>query len=142
MKQKSYIDSHKGITFFFIIFLINFYNSWSDIIALTYLSLHGTYGVLWVLKSKIFPDKQWEQKCSLGYGIFIWLGLSLYWIAPIIIVSGNHILEFDPDFIHPYAYIALCISMYILGIFLHLSPVDTPILLAVPATDFTAASIS
>tara|TARA_B100000902_G_C27266181_1_gene893637 strand:- start:1020 stop:1664 length:645 start_codon:yes stop_codon:yes gene_type:complete len=119
MKQKSYIDSHKGITFFFIIFLINFYNSWSDIIALTYLSLHGTYGVLWVLKSKIFPDKQWEQKCSLGYGIFIWLGLSLYWIAPIIIVSGNHILEFDPNFIHPNAYIALCISMYIFGVFLH-----------------------
>ena len=57
MKQKSYIDSHKGITFFFIIFLIYFYNSWSDIIALTYLSLNGTYGVLWVLKSKIFPDK-------------------------------------------------------------------------------------
>ena len=50
---------------------------------------------------------------------FIWLGLSLYWIGSIIIVSGNHILEFDPNFIHPNAYIALCISMYIFGVFLH-----------------------
>ena len=41
--------------------------------------------------------------------IFIWLGLSLYWIAPIIIVSGNHILEFDP----------LYTSMHILSVYLN-----------------------
>ena len=84
-----------------------------------YLGLHGTYGILLVLKSFIFPDKTWDQKTNFAYGLVILSGLSLYWIAPIIIVSCNHILEFDPNFIHPNTYIALCISMYIFGVFLH-----------------------
>ena len=114
MKQKHYIDFHKGATFLYILALIYFFNNDSNsdnINIFIYLALHGTYGILWILKSNIFPDKQWESKCSIWYGLLIWFGLSLYWIAPYIIM--NHNIQ------SPNWYIAMCISMYVLGIFLH-----------------------
>ena len=112
MKQKHYIDFHKGATFIYILFLI-FFNDLAvtNINTYVYLALHGTYGILWILKSNIFPDKQWESKCSIWYGLLIWFGLSLYWIAPYIIIIES--ISSSPW------YIAMCISMYIFGIFFH-----------------------
>ncbi len=114
MKQKHYIDSHKGATFIYILSLMFIFNNVSDINNINiyiYLALHGTYGILWILKSRFFPDKQWESKCSLWYGLLIWFGLSLYWIAPYIIITKN----IQP----PNWYIVMCIFMYILGVFFH-----------------------
>ena len=112
MKQKHYIDLHKGATFLYILFLI-FINDFavSNINAYVYLALHGTYGILWILKSNIFPDRQWESKCSIWYGLLIWFGLSLYWIAPYIIITNS--IESSNW------YIAMCISIYIFGVFFH-----------------------
>ena len=95
MKQKYYIDLHKGATFIYILLLMYFFSdclsnkSNNNIAIYVYLALHGTYGILWILKSKIYPDKQWESKCSVWYGLLIWVGLSLYWIAPYIILTKN-----------------------------------------------------
>ena len=114
MKQKHYIDSHKGVTFIYILTLMYIFNSGSNLDNITiyiYAALHGTYGILWILKSYFFPDKQWESKCSIWYGLLIWVGLSLYWIAPYIIISQN----IQP----PNWYIGISISIYIFGIFLH-----------------------
>ena len=117
MKQKHFIDIHKGITPLFILFLITYYNSWSNPTAMIYLALHGVYGILWISKSYIFPDKQWEQSTGVVYGLFIWMGLSLYWISPFIITSGIRMLPFNiqPSFI----YFSICITIYIMGVFLH-----------------------
>ena len=117
MKQKYFIDIHKGLNSVFIVFLMYYFNSWDNLIAWIYLSLHGTYGILWILKSQIFPDKQWENKTSIWYGLFIWFGLSLYWVSPYIIISGEYLLPFNGT-MNP-AYICCCISLYILGVFLH-----------------------
>ena len=118
LKQKYFIDSHKGITPLFILGLMAYYNDWNNLIGFIYLALHGTYGLLWITKSYIFPDKQWEKETSIFYGLFIWLGLSLYWISPYIIISNNHfspLFSTEPTNI----YFASCISIYIVGIFLH-----------------------
>ena len=117
MKQKHFIDIHKGLNSIAILLLMYYFNSWNNLIAWIYLALHGTYGYLWILKSRIFPDKQWENKTNLSYGLFIWLGLSLYWISPYIIISGNSILPFSIP-IYP-IYIFFCLTIYILGVFLH-----------------------
>ena len=98
MKQKYFIDIHKGLTSVFILFLMYYFNSWDNLIAWIYLSLHGTYGILWILKSRIFPDKQWENKTSIWYGLFIWAGLSLYWVSPYIIITGNHDCNLNNSF--------------------------------------------
>ena len=118
LKQKYFIDSHKGVTPIFIIGLIGYYNQWDDFVALIYLALHGTYGLLWITKSSIFPDKQWEQETKILYGLFIWIGLSLYWVSPYIIISNNSFLPIFTT-LPPNIYYAGCISIYIVGIFLH-----------------------
>ena len=117
MKQKHFIDIHKGLNSLFILFLMYYFDSWNNLIAWIYLALHGTYGYLWILKSKIFPDKQWENKTSIGYGLVIWAGLSLYWISPYIIITGNHMIPFNIP-LYP-VYIFFCISLFIFGVFLH-----------------------
>ena len=111
MKQKFYIDTHKGLTSIYVLSLIFLFSAWDNTNIFIYLALHGSYGILWILKSYIYPDRQWESTCSIWYGLFIWMGLSLYWISPYIIITQN----INP----PNWYLAVCIMIYIIGIFLH-----------------------
>ena len=105
------------MTFFYFIFLIYFLNAFDNILAMVYLAIHGSYGFFWVLKSRIFPDKTWEVKVPLYYGFVIWFGLSLYWIAPWIIVSE---IFYDISMISNLnIIIASSIFLYAFGVFLH-----------------------
>ena len=112
MKHKFYIDTHKGVTGLFVFALIAAYGDWDNTLAWIYLALHGTYGLLWIAKSHYFGDRQWERQVSLAYGLYTWFGLSLYWIAPWLIVSGN------ANDVEPW-FVGLCIAMYSAGVFLH-----------------------
>ena len=119
MKQKHFIDFHKGITFLYILGLIYFYSAFDNVAIWVYLGLHGTYGVLWVMKSMIFPDKSWEEDTGLIYGLVILIGLSLYWISPWIIVSGyfhNGQMTLIPNWL-----ISVSIFSFGIGVFLHFS---------------------
>jgi protein-S-isoprenylcysteine O-methyltransferase Ste14 len=111
VKQKHLIDAHKGVTFLAVLLLMAAYGQWHNPTAWVYLALHGTYGFLWVLKSRIFPDRQWEQPCSPGYALVILGGLTLYWIAPWLLTWRG--VEAPP------LYLALCVSLYSFGVFLH-----------------------
>jgi len=111
MKQKHFIDSHKGATAPAVFFLIWYFGQWDNATAWIYLALHGSYGIMWVLKSAIFPDKTWEAKCSIWYGLYIWGGLSMYWISPWIIMSTP--VENSP------MYLGIIVAMFALGVFFH-----------------------
>lgn len=113
MKQKHFIDLNKGITFLVILTLMAIYQRWTNTTAWVYLALHGTYGILWVCKSRIFPDKQWEQRTGWAYGLVIFLGLALYWVAGWLLIAR--------DVNAPAWMLAACISAYTIGIFLHFS---------------------
>ena len=108
LKQRHFIDIHKGITPLFIIGLISHFNQWDNQIALLYLSLHGTYGLLWITKSYVFPDKQWERRTSIFYGLLIWISLSLYWVAPYLIVTNTNALPIFSD--PPFIYFSICVA--------------------------------
>jgi protein-S-isoprenylcysteine O-methyltransferase Ste14 len=112
MKQKFWIDTHKGATGPFVLGLIAYYHAWDNLVAWIYLALHGTYGILWILKSRYFGDKTWEAEASFGYGLFSWAGLSLYWISPWLIVSGR-------AHAGPAWFYGFCIALYSFGVFLH-----------------------
>jgi protein-S-isoprenylcysteine O-methyltransferase Ste14 len=112
IKHKYYIDSHKGLTGPFVLGLIAWYHAWDNVVAWIYLALHGTYGVLWILKSRYFGDKNWERPVSFSLGAGTWLALSLYWISPWLIVSGR------ANAIPPWM-IGACIALYSFGVFLH-----------------------
>ena len=111
MKQKHFIDIHKGATAPVVFLLIVYFNQWENTTAWVYLALHGSYGIMWVLKSKIFPDTTWEANCSIWYGLYIWGGLTLYWISPWIIMSGG--VENTP------MYIGICVAIFAMGVFFH-----------------------
>ncbi|MEE2755490.1 MAG: DUF1295 domain-containing protein [Myxococcota bacterium] len=111
MKQKHFIDSHKGATPIAILVLMSIYDNWQNTTAWVYFATHGTYGILWVLKSKTFGDRQWESPCGLPYGLFIWAGLTLYWIAPWLIIAGN--IE------APAWWLGSATMIYVIGVFYH-----------------------
>lgn len=112
MKHKYWIDSHKGATAPFVLGLIAWYHAWDNVVAWIYLALHGTYGVLWLLKSRYYGDKSWEREVPLYLGLGTWFALSLYWISPWLIVSGRANVA-------PPWFLCVCISMYTFGVFLH-----------------------
>ena len=60
MKQKHFIDTQKGATAPTVLLLIWYFSQWGSTTAWIYLAIHGSYGIMWVLKSAIFPDKTWE----------------------------------------------------------------------------------
>ena len=111
MKLKYFIDTNKGVTALFVLAMIAIYGQWDNPTAWIYLALHGTYGFLWVLKSRIFPDQAWEQQVSLGFGLLSWGSLCLYWVAPWML-NARGVQA-------PGWYLALCISMFSFGVFLH-----------------------
>jgi hypothetical protein len=111
MKQRHFIDSHKGVTCLAVLLMMAVYAQWHNPTAWVYLALHGTYGLLWVLKSRFLPDRQWEQPTGLGFGLVIWGSLTLYWIAPWLLTSRS--VEAPPW------YLAICISLYAFGVFFH-----------------------
>ena len=58
IKQKNMIDFAKGITWLLVLFLINYFNQINNLTAWVYFCLHGSYGIMWVLKAIFFLIKR------------------------------------------------------------------------------------
>lgn len=110
MKVKHAINLSKGLTFPFILVLMFFYQNFT-LGPYVYLALHGTYGFLWLLKDRIYPDKQWEQQVPITQGIFIFGLVCLYWVAPFVLISSGSIPSLP--------LVAVAISLNVVGVFLH-----------------------
>jgi len=109
MKLKTFIDTNKGITFLVILAMMAYFHQWDNTTAWVYLALHGTYGFLWVLKSRLFPDASWERKIPLWFGIVSWLSLALYWVPPYLLTRFQ--VQAPPWLL------ALAISLNLFGVF-------------------------
>jgi steroid 5-alpha reductase family enzyme len=112
VKHKFWIDTHKGSTALVTIAFIAWFRDWADPRAWIYLGMHGTYGLLWITKSRYFPDRNWERPASLALGLSTWFGLSLYFVNPWLIAS--HRTEVPAPW-----WLGMCVAMYTIGIFLH-----------------------
>ncbi len=110
MKVKYPVNLHKGMTALTVLGMMFYYHNFSTG-AWVYLALHGSYGLMWILKGQVFPDKQWEQPCSVPYGIFVFAVLGLYWLAPWALISAS---ATPPNYI-----MALAISLNLVGFVLH-----------------------
>ena len=110
MKLNQIINLHKGLTAFVVVGLMIFYDNFT-VAPFVYLALHGTYGLLWLLKEKIFPDPYFKEKINFltAFTGFIFLGT--YWVAPYILISSQKSV--------PNIVIAASISINIIGVFLH-----------------------
>jgi protein-S-isoprenylcysteine O-methyltransferase Ste14 len=88
-----------------------YFNNWSAE-AFVYLSLHGTYALLWLIKEETYPDRRFQETQPLWIGItFIFVPLAGYYVAPYLLISRHIVLS-------PWV-IGLAISLSTLGVFLH-----------------------
>jgi len=110
MQMKNPIDLHKGLTLFVVLSFMANYDNWS-IGCWVYLACHGTYGIMWVLKSQWFPDSAWEVEIPFWKAVGIFMILLLYWVAPALLVSSGAVPS-------P---IRICLSVFavVFGTFLH-----------------------
>ena len=110
MKLNQIINLHKGLTAFVVIGLMIFYQNFT-IAPFVYLALHGTYGILWLLKEKIFPDPYFKEKVNFLTSVTGFVFLGSYWIAPFILISSQRSV--------PNIIISASVSINIIGVFLH-----------------------
>ena len=110
MKLKHPINLHKGLIAPVVLGMMVAYGNFGTA-AWVYLVLHGTYGLMWLVKDLVFPDRQWESEVSLGTGVSTFLFLGAYWIAPFLLISSRS----EPSA----AVIALAITTNIFGVLLH-----------------------
>jgi protein-S-isoprenylcysteine O-methyltransferase Ste14 len=111
MRERHVIDFFKLATGPFVLACMTWYHGWDRMAPWLYLGLHGTYGVLWVLKSRVFPDRQWERKLTVWRALFLASGLSLYWVAPWLVLARPATLSGPLLF--------GCVAAFGLGVFLH-----------------------
>jgi protein-S-isoprenylcysteine O-methyltransferase Ste14 len=112
MKIKHSINFHKGLTFVFILTLMVIYQNYT-LAPWIYLALHGTYGLLWLIKNSLYPDRQWETEISIPMSVFTFIMLGFYWVAPFLLISSSVQLNAP--------LIAASVATNIFGIFLHYS---------------------
>lgn len=111
-RARHYIDSYKALVIPITVGLIAAYDAWSNSLIWIYLGLHGTYTVCWLLKSHLFPDRRWEEYVSTGRGLYIFFGMSLYFLVPWLIVTGN---AGTPEA----WFVGLCVALTVFGVFWH-----------------------
>lgn len=80
--------------------------------AWVYLALHGSYGMVWLLKDLAFPDPAWQRRATIGGGLVTLTVLVLYWSFGWLLISGTAQPSYPlPDM----PWFTLCISLCILG---------------------------
>jgi protein-S-isoprenylcysteine O-methyltransferase Ste14 len=110
MKIKYAINLHKLLTLAVVLGLMAVYHNFT-IAPWIYLALHGTYGIMWLIKDSLYPDRQWEKEVTFGAGLVIFVFLISYWVAPFLLISSR---------VQPSApLIAMAIATNLFGVFLH-----------------------
>ena len=106
------INFQKAGTFFFVVCLMWFYQNFSTA-AYIYLSLHGSYGLVWLIKDLCFPDAGWQKNITIGAGLMAFFGvLFWYWVIAWLLISSSQ----TPDYpLADEVWFALCISLCVIG---------------------------
>ena len=113
IKLKYVINFQKGGTLLFVGLLMNYLQNFS-ICAYTYLSLHGTYGLIWILKDQIIPDKNWESKATILSAIISFSTVLLpYWVIAYLTIKNKYFLSNSR--------LLVCVSIHTLGCVLMMS---------------------
>jgi protein-S-isoprenylcysteine O-methyltransferase Ste14 len=106
------IDFQKAGTFPLLGLLIAWYHN-NSAAAWVYLAMHGSYGLVWLVKDLAFPDPAWQRRVTIGSGLYAFCGVLVwYWTFGWLLISHTS----NPVYPLPeYAWFCICISMCILG---------------------------
>lgn len=111
------INFQKGTTLFWVLTLMWWHDNFS-IQAWVYLVLHGSYGLIWMLKDSLFPDKRWQVGITFGGALMaVLLVLGPYWVAPYLLISS---VLGDAHVGASQLWLFIAIFMYVVGLVLML----------------------
>jgi protein-S-isoprenylcysteine O-methyltransferase Ste14 len=113
LKLSWVVNFQKGGTLVYVLALILLYRDQTPA-AWTYLGLHGTYGLCWLMKERYFPDPGWQVKVTWmgGLNAFLFV-LGPYWIAPTLLITG---MMGTQDINRPTWWLGLCIFIHTFGL--------------------------
>ena len=113
LKLSWVINVQKAGTLPFIAALMWWYGNTSAP-AWVYLGLHGGYGLCWLIKDIVVPDRGWQQRVTFGGAVLSFLlVLAPYWVMPWLLISG----VLGPDHPQPTpALMAGCVVMFTVGL--------------------------
>ena len=107
------INFQKTGTFPLLALLIAWYHN-TTTAAWIYLAMHGTYGLVWIIKDVAFPDRSWQARITILGGINAFVSvLGWYWVFGWLLISSRS----TPNYPLPaYAWFCLCLTLCILGV--------------------------
>lgn len=108
LQLRHIVNIQKGFTCFTVYALMVYFNNYNPGCWL-YLSLHGSYGLVWLLKDAAFPDKNFDRPANFFSFISTALLLLLYWLPIYLITSGAGVQFPSPQ------RLLLCVALNILG---------------------------
>jgi protein-S-isoprenylcysteine O-methyltransferase Ste14 len=116
LKLATVINLQKAGSFPFLALLMWHYSGTTPAATSTaawlYLAMHGSYGLTWLLKDRLFPDPNWQRRATVGSCVVGAFGLGLYWLAGWLLISGTVVPRYP---LPEGAWFCLCVSLCILG---------------------------
>lgn len=82
------INVNKGSIPIIILFLMVYYNNF-EFGMWIYFAMHSCYGIFWVAKDSIFPDKTHQGPQTICSAALVWLVAGPYYIFPWLLASRN-----------------------------------------------------
>jgi protein-S-isoprenylcysteine O-methyltransferase Ste14 len=111
LKIISFINAHKILVPPIVLGMMYWFQDWSTE-AFVYLTLHGTYAILWIAKSSIYPDRSFERRLPFWIGAScIFLPMVSYYLPAYLLLSRHVQLQ-------PWV-VSAAICCYAVGMFLH-----------------------
>jgi len=112
IKMAWVINLHKALVVPVVAGLMVAYGNFSTA-ACVYLALHGSYGVVWLLKHVAFRDTRWETRTTLAGALFTFVLLATYFVAPFLLISDvlGQGRPAPPDWL-----LAACVGLFVLGV--------------------------
>jgi protein-S-isoprenylcysteine O-methyltransferase Ste14 len=108
-----FVNMQKAGTLFIMLGLMIYYRNFS-LGAWVYTALHGSYGMLWIMKDYVFPDKGFQQRVSLFAIVAVCLILVLYEGCGFLMMSRFVDNNPSPERVF------FCIFIYVFGVSLML----------------------
>jgi len=110
LSMRVYANLHKGTMFFYILFLMWYFNNYS-LGAYIYLSLHGSYGFFWLLKDFVFPDPGFQRLVTFHSFVMPWfVALFPYMLIPYWMIKDQPFVSNERMFVS--------IMVYLFGVML------------------------
>jgi protein-S-isoprenylcysteine O-methyltransferase Ste14 len=85
-----FINLQKGGTLPFVLLLMRYFGNYSTT-AYVYAALHGSYGLIWLLKEAVCPDPSWKAKVTVVSALSACAAvLGPYWLAPYLLITSGY----------------------------------------------------